>query len=129
MLRCFHRTFVCTGPTADAQSKNWPVSILHDCLYIGAGKVNTAATSTPAATTTPSQPAGQMQALGAASSAPAAAAASSLPPLTAQDQQMVAALCQHTGIDAATATQLLVQCQGDMNKAAEQVAIMRSQGR
>jgi len=126
-LRCFHRTFLCTPPAAEARAKNWPVSILHDTLYIGAAKINPASAAATAA---------------AASSAAAASAAAltlspppqplqstgagSHPPLTAQDQLLVQNLSQATGIDTNLATQLLLACHGNMEKAAEQVTIMRA---
>ena len=127
ILRCFHRTFLCTPPAAEARAKNWPVSILHDTLYIGAAKINPASAAATAA---------------AASSAAAASAAAltlspppqplqstgagSHPPLTAQDQLLVQNLSQATGIDTNLATQLLLACHGNMEKAAEQVTIMRA---
>jgi hypothetical protein len=38
IMRCYHRTFLCVAPSADAQAKGWPVQILHDTLYVGTTK-------------------------------------------------------------------------------------------
>ena len=115
-IRCFHRTFICTKPSPDAESKGWPVTILNDALYIGGGKVNTIQSSANVALT----PQQQVQAQAYATLAP-----QNMPPLTPNDQQMIATLSQQGGVDVNTAAQLLFQYQGNMSMAMEHISRAR----
>jgi acetaldehyde dehydrogenase (acetylating) len=112
MIRCFHRTFLCTPPTSDARSKNWPVSILHDSLYIGCAKQSKHAARV--------QTREEVMAAAAALSSPSkASVVVAGVTLNEHDQQQVEGLVRATGVDIETATKLLMQFHGNVDQAVD----------
>lgn len=111
MIRCFHRVFLCTPPTADARSKNWPVSILHDSLYIGAAKQSKHA----ARAATREEVMAAAAALTSPSKRPDVVIAGVK--LNEHDQSLVEGLVRATGVDPETATKLLMECKGNVEQA------------
>jgi len=109
ILRCYHRTFLCVAPSADAQAKGWPVQILHDTLYVGTTK------SVPSASAAPQRSQAEVMAAAAALTPPTMNGVQ----LTDSDRLAVAAVCQATGVDGPGAMQLLMQCQGNVDQALE----------
>ena len=105
VVRHFHRTFLLSPPTPDAQRNGWPVCILHDTLYVGATHKFAAAASNTLVMS------------------PVANVA-----LSPEDHMMIQRLCQMTAIDQATAMQMLLACQGNFDQAVQQVGIMKQQG-
>jgi hypothetical protein len=118
MLRCFHRTFLCTSPSPEARAKSWPMTVLHDCLYIGAGKQNsTTSSSSSVSASSISAPVTPQHLHHQSITSPPQQIK-----LSPNDQQLIMTLCQATGVDTQTATQLLMQSQGDIDRA---IAIAR----
>ena len=104
-LRAFHRVFLLTAPGADALSKGWAVSIVNDQLLLGASKIQQQ----------------QLPALGLSHST-SLQSLSPLPPALSPSpgvdlQSVVLQLSMQTGVDQATALQVLQQSQGNAEQA------------
>lgn len=124
VLRSFHRTFLCTPPTPEARAKTWPVSIIHDTLYIGAAK-HTGTHSQAAAHQAQQQQSSVVISVPTGGPLPSTLV---IPALNAADQALVQQLATQTGITFDNAKVILFTCQGDINAAMNQVAQLRAQG-
>ena len=103
-LRAFHRVFLLTAPTADAASKGWSVSVEHDQLFLGASKVQ-------------HQQQPQQQQLSHSQSLSPLPLPSLSPSPGVDVQQLVLQLSMQTGVDQATALQVLQQSNGNAEQA------------
>ena len=112
-LRAFHRVFLLSAPGADARSKGWGVSVANDQLFLGASKMQALHTPLSHSSSLPSLSPGP-------------------PPLSpspdVQVQQVVQQLSAQTGVDQATALQVLQQSQGNAEAAFNTIqAILQQQ--
>ena len=116
-LRAFHRVFLLSAPGADAVSKGWGVSVANDELFLGASKVQVQALQAPTGLSHSSS----LQSLGIPSQ-------SLSPSPDAAVQALVVQLSVQTGVDQATALQVLQQSQGNAEQAYNTIqAILQQQ--
>ena len=101
-LRAFHRVFLLSAPSADVRSKGWPVMIAHDQLFLGASRM---------------QPMQQQQLGGPLSLSPGPSLSPSPQPGGVDVQSVVMQLSMRTGVDQATAMQVLQQSNGNVEQA------------
>ena len=101
-LRAFHRVFLLSAPNADLRSKGWPVMIAHDQLFLGASRMQ------------PTQQLGGSQSL---SPLPGPSLSPSPQPGGVDVQSVVMQLSMQTGVDQATAMQVLQQSNGNVEQA------------
>ena len=101
-LRAFHRVFLLSAPSADVRSKGWPVMIAHDQLFLGASRMQPI-----------QQQLGGSQSL---SPLPPPSLSPSPQPGGVDVQSVVMQLSMRTGVDQATAMQVLQQSGGMWSK-------------
>ena len=101
-LRAFHRVFLLSAPSADVRSKGWPVMIAHDQLFLGASRM---------------QPMQQLGGSQSQSPLPGPSLSPSPQPGGVDVQSVVMQLSMRTGVDQATAMQVLQQSNGNVEQA------------
>ena len=101
-LRAFHRVFLLSAPSADVRSKGWPVQIAHDQLFLGASRT---------------QSVQQLSGSQSLSPLPAPSLSPSPQPGGVDVQSVVLQLSMRTGVDQATAMQVLQQSNGNVEQA------------